>query len=61
MIIGQIKNGIKRLIEWRFRSEDMQDLATWRQNLICQITTAGTREAQERMIKAVRDIDRILN
>lgn len=60
MIIGQIKNGIKRIIEWRFRSEDMADLETWRQNLICRISTMGIQEART-AIEAMKDIDRILN
>ena len=60
MIIGQIKNGIKRIIEWRFREEDYQDLETWRKNLICQISTMGIEEARN-AIEAVKDLDRILN
>jgi hypothetical protein len=40
--------------------EDLIDLATWRQNLICRISTMGIEEARN-AIEAVKDIDRILN
>jgi len=60
MIIGQIKNGIKRFIEWRFRVEDYQDLETWRKNLICQRTTMGIEEAKK-SLEALKDLNRILN
>lgn len=60
MIIGQIKNGIKKCIEWRFRSEDMADLETWRKNLIVSRTTMGIEEAKK-SLEALKDLNRILN
>jgi len=58
MIIGNIHKNVKRIIEWRH--EDMQDLATWRANLVCQLTTMP-RRSQESSIRAVKEIDKILN
>jgi len=61
MIIGQIFKGVKRMIEFKMlAAEDRQDLATWRTNLICRLTVQS-REAQENMIRSIREIDKILN
>jgi len=58
MIVGNIHKNVKRIISWR--REDMNDLATLRANLVCQLTTMP-RESQESSIRAVKEIDKILN
>jgi len=58
MIVGNIHKNVKRIISWR--REDMNDLATSRANLVCQLTTMP-RESQESSIRAVKEIDKILN
>ena len=58
MIIGSIKKGVKRIIEWR--REDMQDLAEVQNNLICRLTTAS-QEAVDNMIRAIKQIEKILD
>ena len=61
MIIGQIFKGVKRMIEFKMlAAEDRQDLATWRANLICRLTVQS-REAQENMIRSIREMDKFLN
>jgi hypothetical protein len=40
--------------------EDLIDLATWRQNLICRISTMGIEQAKA-SLEALKDIDKILN
>jgi len=60
MIIGQIFKGVKRMIEFKMlAAEDRQDLAKWRENLICRLTVQS-REAQDQIIKSIKEIDRIL-
>ena len=62
MIIGNICKGVKRIvkriIEWR--REDMQDLAEVQNNLICRLTTAS-QEAGDNMIRAIKQIEKILD
>lgn len=61
MIIGNIYKGVKRIIEFKMlAAEDRQDLAEVQNNLICRLTTAA-EEAGDNMIKAIKQIDRILN
>lgn len=61
MIIGNIFKGVKRIIEFKMlAAEDRADLAEWRNNLICRLTVQ-TKEAQENMIRSIKEIDRILN
>jgi hypothetical protein len=58
-IIGSIKNGIKRI--WVYREpSDVQELAEIQNALICRLAAASD-EAGERILKAVKEIDRILN
>ena len=61
MIIGQIFKGVKRMIEFKlYAAEDRRDLAEVQNNLICRLTTAA-EEAGDNMIRAIKQIDRILN
>ena len=61
MIIGSIIKGVKRMIEFKlYASEDRRELAEVQNNLICRLTTA-TEEAGDNMIRAIKQIDRILN
>ena len=61
MIIGSIIKGVKRMIEFKlYVSEDRHELAEVQNNLICRLTTA-TEEAGDNMIRAIKQIDRILN
>jgi len=58
-IIGQIKNGIKRI--WVYREpSDVQELAEIQNALICRLAAAND-EAGEKILQAVKEIDRILN
>ena len=52
---------IKKVVGFRLlANEDIQDLRVIRANLACQLATM-TRQAQESSIKAIKEIDKILN
>ena len=58
MIIGQIKNGIKRIIQFKY--DDKKELAEIQNNLLCRLSSASD-EAGKNMIKAIKEIDNIIN
>jgi len=52
---------IKKAIGFRLlAAEDRQDLRVWKSNLACRLTTMS-QEAQESAIRAMKEIDKILN
>ena len=60
MIVGSIKNGIKRLIEIPLRRQDKKDMQTWRANLIVRLASAEADEKKV-ILDGIRKIDNIIH
>ena len=58
-IVGQIKNGIRRICLFR-TAEDRRELVEIQNALLCRLASAS-EEAGKNIKKAVKEIDRILN